>query len=349
MPSRTHTPYTSNAEDTTAFEKKKPSILEELSFSQLAAGALAAVTSLLLSSRIGVAGSVIGAAVGYVVTAVSGVVFKRVISASAEKVKQSADKIKAASATGATALSPALQRRDTATAGTTQPMPAAHAAASSRTGRVAPEALREKAAQERSDERSAVQKKIVIASIAAGLVAVAVIAGAVMLFTNGSGLGPKPEAVFTPAPQEELVEDSSTSQAPNADTDSKPSDNKTSAGNVAHSNASSDATDAHGTGTTSSDSPSNSTTNSGSSNTGTGGDSSSDQQSGTGESSSAHEPGTGSGATDAGSTNGESSGSAGSTDSTTESGQTPDSTDGSSSSATTRGTAAAGAAAQALS
>ena len=176
----------------------KGSIFDEISVTQLAAGAMAAVVSLLLSSRIGIAGSVIGAAVGSIVTAVSAVVFRRVLNASASKVKQSADMLKDAGSSLQQAFS-----NDAATApiGT-------HAAASNRTAsavpspysreaRVAPEALRERAAQERDEGKQALQRKVAIVSLVAGLVAVAVMAGFVLLTTNGNGLGPKPEQVFT--------------------------------------------------------------------------------------------------------------------------------------------------------
>lgn len=264
--------------------EKKPSILDEISVSQLASGALAAVTSLLLSSQIGIAGSVIGAAAGYVVTAVSGVVYKRVLNASAEKVKQSADMIRSfstnardgatdatsvyleaagaaetrvmnGSATGAgaaarageaaanahgdaadltrpldgtrgnAAAAPAADAtvrmanpdlRGTASAGAgsadnrTVAMPRAAGAetgaVSNRAGRVAPAALRQKAAQARAEERAALQRKVTIVSVAAGLVAVAAIAAAVTLFTGGNGLGPKPHEVFTPTATQEQPE-----------------------------------------------------------------------------------------------------------------------------------------------
>lgn len=42
-----------------------------ISLSSIAAGALAAVTSFLLSAKIGIAGSVIGVAIGSIVSAVS--------------------------------------------------------------------------------------------------------------------------------------------------------------------------------------------------------------------------------------------------------------------------------------
>ncbi len=62
-------------------------LFDDLSFAQVAAGALAAVTSMLLASQIGIAGSVIGAAVGSVVATVSSQVYKKFIAASAEKIR----------------------------------------------------------------------------------------------------------------------------------------------------------------------------------------------------------------------------------------------------------------------
>lgn len=62
---------------------------KDLSFAQLAAGALAAGTSFLLSSQIGIAGSLIGVVVGSVVSAVSTQVYKKAIASSADALKQS--------------------------------------------------------------------------------------------------------------------------------------------------------------------------------------------------------------------------------------------------------------------
>ncbi len=193
MPNRTRYDNTDIAPRADQAAAPKGSIFDEISVTQLAAGAMAAVVSLLLSSRIGIAGSVIGAAVGSIVTAVSAVVFRRALNASASKVKQSADKLKDASSSLQQAFS-----SDAATA----PI-GAHAAASaapspySREVRVAPEALRERAAQERGEGKQALQRKVAIVSLVAGLVAVAIMAGFVLLTTNGNGLGPKPEQVFT--------------------------------------------------------------------------------------------------------------------------------------------------------
>lgn len=58
-----------------------------ISFSSISAGALAAVTSFLLSAKIGIAGSVIGVAAGSIVSAVSTQVYKNVLKASGEKLQ----------------------------------------------------------------------------------------------------------------------------------------------------------------------------------------------------------------------------------------------------------------------
>lgn len=62
-------------------------LFEDLSIAQVIAGALAAATVFLLSSIIGVAGSLIGAAVGSIVSAVSSQVYKKMLSASADKIR----------------------------------------------------------------------------------------------------------------------------------------------------------------------------------------------------------------------------------------------------------------------
>lgn len=60
---------------------------EGLSISSIVAGALAAVTSFLLTSKIGIAGSVIGAAASYIVSAVATNIYQNVLQASGEKLQ----------------------------------------------------------------------------------------------------------------------------------------------------------------------------------------------------------------------------------------------------------------------
>ena len=63
------------------------SLFDDLSVAQVIAGALAAATVFLLSSVIGVAGSLIGAAIGSVISAVSSQVYKKALSVSADKLR----------------------------------------------------------------------------------------------------------------------------------------------------------------------------------------------------------------------------------------------------------------------
>lgn len=66
---------------------RKEGLFDGLSMAQVVAGALAAVTSMLLASRIGIAGSVIGVAVGSVVSAIASQLYKKFLTTSAEKLR----------------------------------------------------------------------------------------------------------------------------------------------------------------------------------------------------------------------------------------------------------------------
>ena len=59
---------------------KKGGLFDDLSATQVIAGALAAVTSMLLASQIGIAGSVIGVAVGSIVSAVASQLYKKFLA-----------------------------------------------------------------------------------------------------------------------------------------------------------------------------------------------------------------------------------------------------------------------------
>lgn len=61
-----------------------------ISLTSIAAGALAAVTSFLLSAKIGIAGSVIGVAIGSVVSAVATQIYQNVLKASGERIQSAA-------------------------------------------------------------------------------------------------------------------------------------------------------------------------------------------------------------------------------------------------------------------
>ena len=63
-------------------------LFDDLSVAQVLAGALAAVTSMLLASQIGIYGSVIGVGVGSVISAVASQLYKKFLSASADKIRE---------------------------------------------------------------------------------------------------------------------------------------------------------------------------------------------------------------------------------------------------------------------
>lgn len=68
-------------------EEKRGVLFDDLSVAQVVAGALAAVTSMLLASQIGIYGSVIGVGVGSVVSAVASQLYKKFLQRSADKLR----------------------------------------------------------------------------------------------------------------------------------------------------------------------------------------------------------------------------------------------------------------------
>ena len=61
----------------------------DISWAQIIAGALAAMTSFWLAAKIGVAGSIIGVAIGSIVSAVASQIYKNVLEASGQKLQES--------------------------------------------------------------------------------------------------------------------------------------------------------------------------------------------------------------------------------------------------------------------
>ncbi len=162
----------------------KKGLFDDISIPQIIAGAAAAATSVALASKIGIAGSVIGAAVSSVITVVSSQVYRHFISASAEAIKGT----HAAVDYPAGAYEPVEPdvEEHLGGAATTQEM--RQVAGRATTARVAPNSLRAKAAAERSQT----QKKVIVFSIAIAIVAVIACAGAILITTAGEGLGERP-------------------------------------------------------------------------------------------------------------------------------------------------------------
>lgn len=163
----------------------KEKLFDGLSVAQVIAGAAAAATSVALASHIGIAGSVLGAAISSVITVVSSQVYRRFLTAGVRRLKGPAT---AADGTTTEYVSDyGYSRR--AAQGYYDKAPARYGA------RVAPTKLQARAAA----ERAATQRKVVLFSVAAGVLAVALCAGAVLLSTQGMGLGQRIDTLWPAA------------------------------------------------------------------------------------------------------------------------------------------------------
>ena len=183
----------------------KKGLFDDISIPQIVAGAAAAATSVALASKIGIAGSVIGAAVSSVITVVSSQVYRHFISASAEALKGT----HAAVDYPAGAYEPVEfdAEEHLGGAATTQEM--RQIAGRATTARVAPNSLRAKAAAERSQT----QKKVIVFSIVIAIVAVITCTGAILITTAGEGLGERPEPILSSRTTEQDADSAGKSQS----------------------------------------------------------------------------------------------------------------------------------------
>ena len=192
----------------------KKGLFDDISIPQIIAGAAAAATSVALASKIGIAGSVIGAAVSSVITVVSSQVYRHFISASAEAIKST----HAAVDYPAGAYEPVEPNVEEHLGGAATTQEMRQIAGRATTARVAPNSLRAKAAAERSQT----QKKVIVFSIAIAIVAVIACAGAILITTAGEGLGERPEPILSSRTTEHDVDSSDQSQSQQDDPQGTP-------------------------------------------------------------------------------------------------------------------------------
>lgn len=212
----------------------KKGLFDDISIPQIIAGAAAAATSVALASKIGIAGSVIGAAVSSVITVVSSQVYRHFISASAKALKGThADVDYPAGAYEPVELN---AEEHLGGAATTQEM--RQVAGRATTARVAPNSLRAKAAAERSQT----QKKVIVFSIAIAIVAVIACTGAILITTAGEGLGERPEPILSSRTTESDAIGNTQSQDQQAQTDDT-QDSSTSANSSSNTQNQSQGTD----------------------------------------------------------------------------------------------------------
>ena len=189
----------------------KKGLFDDISIPQIIAGAAAAATSVALASKIGIAGSVIGAAVSSVITVVSSQVYRHFISASAEAIKST----HAAVDYPAGAYEPVEPNVEEHLGGAATTQEMRQIAGRATTARVAPDSLRAKAAAERSQT----QKKVIIFSIVIAIVAVIACTGAILITTAGEGLGERPEPILSSRTTESDANGNTQSQDQQTQTD----------------------------------------------------------------------------------------------------------------------------------
>ncbi len=229
------------ARDAGGGKAKRGRLFDDLSVAQVVAGALAAVTSMLLASQIGIYGSVIGVGVGSVVSAVASQLYKKFFTASAEKLRELkpgetgyVPPAKGASdfagAEGPDPSGRTAARHAAGSAGRTATLPQAEKTARlSRTPRADDAGLRDdptvQRARERREHRKKLQRRVVAVSIASAIVAVALSALVIDLVTTGQGVGAKTQPLI-PSSSQAQKSDSSGS----GDASDEPADKGTSSG-----------------------------------------------------------------------------------------------------------------------
>jgi len=307
-------------------EPQKKGVLSEFSGSAVIASALAAVTSFALQSKIGLAGSIIGVGVAAAATTIASQVYKGMLSASAQKLKDLSDQAPATD--GAYDATRDLR----ASSGTTQAWatPVSLDDAASEAGvadsgtPIAPQSVRD-AAQSRKG--ALVRKRMAIVMVVAAVAAVLVYALIVNLATSGQGIGSTEPIVATSSQGQgdQQSQDAGTAK----DKDAQPQQTKGTTGGSKQDGKSSGTT----SGTTSSSKDSSGTT--------TDGTSGSKDSSGTSGTSGDNANGTSnSGTGDSGT--GTSDGTSGNSGTSGDSGTTGDSNTGTSDSKGTSGTTTSG-------
>lgn len=193
---RRYQPYGQGQAQPDAGEPQKKGVLSEFSGSAVIASALAAVTSFALQSKIGLAGSIIGVGVAAAATTIASQVYKGMLSASAQKLKDLSDQ------EPATDDAYGVTRDLRASSGTTQAWatPVSLDDAASEAGvadsgtPIAPQSVRD-AAQSRKG--ALMRKRMAIVMVVAAVAAVLVYALIVNLATAGQGIGSTEPIVAT--------------------------------------------------------------------------------------------------------------------------------------------------------
>lgn len=205
----------------------KEKLLEGLSIPQVIAGAAAAATSVALASHIGIAGSVIGAAVSSIVTVLSSQVYRHFLSAGAAKLKHEPERPGPSSA-----YVSGYGYSERAAQGYYDRQPARYGA------RIAPTKLQARAAA----ERAATQRKVVMFSVGTAVLAVALSVAIILALTEGEGLGERVPAPWSAAEPAQEQSDK-TPETPQADASASTSQDTAASNDASTSSTPSSGTD----------------------------------------------------------------------------------------------------------
>ena len=174
-------------------EEEKTGILSSVSLTTVIASALAAGTSLVLSSKIGLAGSVIGTVVAAAASSFATQLYQSILKKSAEKVRDVTNMTADLGSAGDDAAAngeatgqlhdgmTVVQRRPVTLSDKTGPQERAETGTP-----IAPQSIRYAA---HARESKAATRRAFVVAIATALVALAVTAGIITLATAGQGLG----------------------------------------------------------------------------------------------------------------------------------------------------------------
>lgn len=204
-----------NAAQQPTSDTEKTGVLSNVSFTTVIASALAAGTSLVLSSKIGLAGSVIGTVVAAAVSSLALQIYQSLLSKTAEKVNDVANLTSIGSPTDDTAAAEGgvgerthdgetvVQRRPVTLSDKTGVIEVAESGTP-----IAPDSIRYAAHARESKYNT---RRALIVSIVAALVALAVTAGIITLATAGHGLG-STTTFSAPVVSTETTDDSASDQ-----------------------------------------------------------------------------------------------------------------------------------------
>lgn len=180
-------------------QEEKKGIISQLSMPAVLAAILTSVTSFLFSSKLGLAGSLIGAAIASAVSALASQLYNAMIRQSVEKLHDLSEQAhaKAEERQETAAMAPLTQLRTRVGASDSDELGAAGTAAGTGTP-IAPEAYRREAARRRTNT---LMRRTFVVAVLSALAALLVYAAIVHVATKGQGIGPTSVGVLSGSPQ----------------------------------------------------------------------------------------------------------------------------------------------------